>query len=193
MFSLDEFNSRLLNFNYGYAETDKPIPILLHTLQSTEKPLRSASQMITLVQKLPFLIGDKVQEGDKNWSCYLLLRKIIDIILSPRATKELCVSLKLLIRDHHEAFIHLYGVSAYIPKMHFLTHYPEQIQAIGPMIRSWTIRHEAKLNFFKRASRVSNFKNISFTLANNHQRWICYELTSIVSHQGVTSKALHTL
>lgn len=133
-------------------------------------------------QTLPFFIGDKIQEGDENWLFFLLLRKIVDIIvLCPIATKELYLSLKLLIRDHHKEFVRLYGVGAYIPKMHFLTHYPEQIQAIGPMTCSC---HKAKLNFFKRASRISNFKNISFTLANNHQRWLCYELASndIVHH-----------
>ena len=49
---------------------------------------------------------------------------------------------------------------------------------LGPMIRTWTMRHEAKLNFLKQASRLSNFKNITFSLANRHQRWMCYELSS---------------
>ena len=46
------------------------------------------------------------------------------------------------------------------------------------MIRTWTIRYEAKLNFFKQCSRLANFKNISLSLSNRHQRWICYELSS---------------
>ncbi len=63
--------------------------------------------------------------------------------------------------------------------MHFLVHYPEQIMNVGPMVRSWTIRYEAKLNFFKRASHIgNNFKNISYSLASRHQRWMCYELAS---------------
>ena len=62
--------------------------------------------------------------------------------------------------------------------MHFLLHYPNQIQAIAPMVRTWTIRHEAKLNFFKQASHLTNFKNVAYALGNRHQRWICYELAS---------------
>ena len=46
------------------------------------------------------------------------------------------------------------------------------------MVRTWTIRHEAKLNFFKQASHLANFKNVAFALANRHQRWMCYELAS---------------
>lgn len=40
------------------------------------------------------------------------------------------------------------------------------------------IRHEAKLNFFKKASNLVNFKNVPFSLANRHQRWICYEMAN---------------
>lgn len=59
-----------------------------------------------------------------------------------------------------------------------LLHYPEQIILLGPITKTWTMRHEAKLSFFKKASFLSNFKNISLSLANNHQRWICYEMAS---------------
>ena len=72
----------------------------------------------------------------------------MDIVLCPVVSKALCTSLQLLIKEHHEKFVDLYGAGVYIPKMHFLVHYPEQILAVGPMVRTWTIRHEAKLNFF---------------------------------------------
>ncbi len=59
-----------------------------------------------------------------------------------------------------------------------MIHYAEQILSIGPMICSWTMRQEAKLSFFKRASHLGNFKNIACTLARRHQRWICYQSAS---------------
>ena len=63
LFTLNEYNDRLLHFNFGYSEKDKPIPI--QALQP-EKSLRStASQMSLLVRILPFLIADRVPEGDK--------------------------------------------------------------------------------------------------------------------------------
>lgn len=177
-FTLKEYNDRLLNFNFGYSEKDKPVPILPQALQP-EKSLRSsASQMSLLLRILPFLIAGEISEDDPHWKCFLLLRKIIDIVLCPVVTSNLCSELKLLIREHHSQFVTLYGHGAYSPKFHFLVHYPEQMELLGPMVRTWTIRHEAKLNFFKRVSCLVNFKNIAFSMANRHQRWACYELAS---------------
>ena len=83
-----------------------------------------------------------------------------------------------MIREHHSNFVHLYGAPFYIPKFHFLTHYPEQMLTVGPMLKTWTMRYEAKLHFYKQASQLSNFKNIAYSLANRHQRWMCYEMAS---------------
>lgn len=44
--------------------------------------------------------------------------------------------------------------------------------------RTWTMRHEAKLNMLKLASRLGNFKNIAMSLAFRHQRLLCYELST---------------
>ena len=177
--TLQTFNDRLLNFNFGYTIADKPIPILSRIFQSQEKSIRaSASQMSVLIQVLPFLIGDKIPEDNNNWLCFLLLRRIIEIILSPVLTETHCSSLKLLIEEHHSKFVSIYGCGSLIPKMHFLVHYPEQIRLLGPLVHTWTMRYEAKLNFFKQSSRLSNFKNIAYSVATSHQRWICYQRAS---------------
>ena len=174
--TLQAFNNRLLNFNFGYTITNKPIPILSNIFQSQEKSIRgSAAQMSVLIQILPFLVGDKIPEDNSNWHCFLLLRKIIEIIFSPVLRETHCSFLKLLIEDHHSKFVALYGYDCLIPKMHFLVHYPEQIRLLGPMVHTWTMRYEAKLNFFKQSSRLSNFKNITYSVATSHQRWICYQ------------------
>lgn len=178
LFTLEDFNRRLMNFNYGYSETDKPVPVLACALRSDSSVRSSASQMSLLLRTLPFLVGDKIPEDNEHWLCFLLLRKIVGIVLSPVFSEGLCSLLKLLIAEHHSKFVSLYGVEACIPKMHFLVHYPDQIQAVAPMVRTWTIRHEAKLNFFKQASHLANFKNVAFALANRHQRWMCYEQSS---------------
>ena len=92
--------------------------------------------MLTLIRILPFLVGDKVPESDERWKCFLCLRKIIDIVLCPVATEDICTSLKLLIKEHHSQFVHLYGADGYTSKSHFLLHYPEQIVCVGPMTRT---------------------------------------------------------
>lgn len=60
--------------------------------------------------------------------------------------------------------------------MHYLVHYPSQIESFGPLIHSWTMRHEAKLSFIKQASHRGNFKNIAKTVAKKHQFWLSYHL-----------------
>lgn len=46
----------------------------------------------------------------------------------------------------------------------------------GPLVRHWTMRFEAKHNYLKKlAQNLGNFINISWTLANRHQQWLCYK------------------
>lgn len=178
-FRLKEYNSMLLSYNFGYTETDKkPVVILSKSLTSTGSLRSTASQMLVLIRNLPFLIGDKIDEDDQHWKCFLLLRKIVDIVLCPKVCSGFSAILKLLIIEHHSLYVSLYGSSNYIPKFHLITHYPEQILSTGPIVTSWTMRQEGKLNFFKKASRVSNFKNVAQSVARRHQRWMCYELAS---------------
>ena len=94
------------------------------------------------------------------------------------STEDLCAVLQVTIEEHHRCFIAEYSADAIIPKFHFLLHYPRQIIKVGPMIRTWNMRNEAKLNVFKQASRLGNFKNIASSIANRHQRLLCYELST---------------
>ncbi len=175
-FTLAEYNEKLINFSYGYTEYDKPIPVLSRVLNGNGSLRSNASQMLLLVRILPFIIGPVMPEEDEHWKCFLLLRQIVDIVLCPVVSESMSSSLKLLINEHHSLFFSLYN--KYIPKLHFITHYPEQMLTVGPLTKSWTIRHEAKLNFFKQVAKLDNFKNIASSMANRHQRWACYELSS---------------
>ena len=66
LFTLEVFNHWALSFNFGDSETDKPVPILTHALQLNNTISSSASQMLLLLQTLPFLFGDKVSEHSKH-------------------------------------------------------------------------------------------------------------------------------
>lgn len=49
---------------------------------------------------------------------------------------------------------------------------------IGPLVRYWTMRYEAKHQHFKRlANSIGNFINICHTLATRHQCYQRYYLT----------------
>lgn len=179
-FSLEEFNHRLIGFEYGYSEVaDKPTVITSQHIHSDGKHLRQGSaQSWLLARILPLLVGSIIPESDAHWQCYLKLLKIIDIALAPLITKDVCGVLGVLIKEHHNAFKKLNPGWTITPKMHYMIHYPMQIVALGPLIRAWTMRYEAKLYLLKCAGRISNFKNISQTVSLRHQRWMCYELSA---------------
>ena len=61
--------------------------------------------MLVLIRILPFLVGGKIPENEDHWLCFILLKKILDIVLCPNLTKNLCASLKLLIKEHHDLFV----------------------------------------------------------------------------------------
>ena len=178
--ALNDYNRQVMAFNYGTSESDRPSVIVTRlVLNSDDKKFHlSSSQTLLLCRMLPLIIGDCVPEQDTKWKCFILLRKIIDILVSPVIHIEQCAVLKSLIQEHHLLFKDLHGESLITPKFHFMVHYPEQILAIGPMVRSWTMRCEGKLSLFKRASRLGNFKNIALSLAQRHQRWMCYQGSS---------------
>jgi len=60
--------------------------------------------------------------------------------------------------------------------MHYVLHYPSQIERYGPLIYSWMMRHEAKLSFMKRVAKSSNNKNVCKFVAKHHQLWLSYLL-----------------
>ena len=179
-FTLQQFNQWLIQFDYGHSETaDKPTPITTLHLHSQSKHLRQGSaQSWLLLRILPFLVASHIPEDDKPWQCFIRLRKIVDICMAPLVAMDTCAVLKVLIEEHHTMFAEIYPEWSIIPKMHYMTHYPEQILALGPLIRSWTMRHEAKLYLLKCAGKISNFKNISQSIAQRHQRLMCYELAT---------------
>ena len=57
------------------------------------------------------------------------------------------------------------------PKHHFVGHYPRAYRNMGPLTAIWAMRMESKHTYFKGVIRTSkNFKNVSLTCANRHQR-----------------------
>ena len=172
LFELSQLNDRISAFDIGYTEVgDKPALI-----NDGIKIRQSASQMWLLVRILPLLIGDLIPRDYAQWVCFLKLLKICDICTAPSVSPDIAAHLEVLIEEHHSLFSQLYGSNSIIPKMHFMVHYPSQILTFGPLIHSWTMRHEAKLRIIKRAARASNYKNVCQTVAKRHQHLLCYYL-----------------
>ena len=50
---------------------------------------------------------------------------------------------------------------------------------IGPLVRQWTMRFEAKHQYLKSlATRMGNYINVCYSLAVRHQSYLCYILSS---------------
>ena len=168
--TIDKINYRLRSFDFGYSEI-KDKPVLIHDVT---KIRQTASQMWLLVRILPILLGDLVPRDDSNWQCFSKLLNICEMCVSPEISTDTVAYLEILIEEHHEQFSRLYQNQSIIPKMHFMVHFPQQIIKYGPLVHSWTMRHEAKLRVIKRAAKVSNFKNVFQTVTKRHQHLLCY-------------------
>ena len=173
-FTLQLLNDRLNSYDFN---DNAPTQIDDRILNQSDRKLRqSASQMMTLARELPLIIGDLVKDGDKHWEAFLMLLRICQIIVSPFINYDTIEYLQQLIEEKLLSFTELYPNETVIPKQHCMIHYPSQILRSGPLVHSWTMRHEAKLSFIKRASRRGNFKNVCLTAAKKNQLWHCQQL-----------------
>ena len=104
-----------------------------HDIKPHEGSLRqSAAQMWLLATVLPFIIGDLIPESEKHWCCFLLLLKICSIAAAWSLNVNTVSYLSIIIEEHHELFGTLYPARTIIPKMHYMVHYPSQIQKLDP-------------------------------------------------------------
>jgi hypothetical protein len=117
------------------------IYIILYDLNVTfnEKALRkksvkmTASEMRTFVRIFALLVGDLVPDYDPVWKFYLILRDIIDIILSRQIQKEIIKILKERITEHHRLYVFLFH-DTLKPKHYHMVHYPSILPQSGALI-----------------------------------------------------------
>lgn len=74
-FSMNEINGRIERYGFDCNEPRLLDPAIIRN--NDVKIRQSASQMMTLSQHLPLIIGDKIPDGDCHWNSFLLLLRII--------------------------------------------------------------------------------------------------------------------
>lgn len=178
-FTLDILNLRIQNFNFNDNERSSKPPII--KMKNTKKKINlklSASEMLCLFRYLGLIIGDLIPENDKHWKIYILLRQIIDIVTSPRITKEDANFLKNLIQNFLELYIAL--GERLKPKFHILVHYPNLLLKNGPLVCFWSMTFEAKHEELKQSS-TSNSCNINklVTIATKQTLRMCEIIHSL--------------
>lgn len=131
--------------------------------------------MIILIKYLPILLGDLVPCNLEVWKWFLLLRKICDILLSKSVPIDIVYELKNLISNYLTLRLQLFPHDNLKPKHHYMVHYPKLILLLGPLVRVWCMRFEAKHRVLLAYGRnCQNKINIPQSLAIKHQLSMTY-------------------
>lgn len=139
-FTLEFLNTRIKKFCYA-GESNVPTEIRIDKITKKIKVKMSAAEMKCFVTYFGLIISDKVSRDDEVWELYVHLRRIFDIVYSPKMIKNTAKQLKLLIKAHHVIYKTFFGHLK--PKFHFLTHYPNIMLKYGPLIHFWCMRYES--------------------------------------------------
>lgn len=188
LFTLEQFNKRIIHFDYGHFKKDKPALILRDHL--VDGSLRqSAAQIFTLAHMLPLLIANWIQCENphliEHINCYIMLLQIMNVCLAYEIHEESIELLSRMIEVYITRFINLYPDSI-VPKFHFLIHVPRYIKLFGPPRQQWCFRFEACHAYFKSlVPIVRNFKNMALTMSYRHQSRLC---SMLASYPGTDSK-----
>lgn len=163
-FTMHQLNRHISSFKFqGSDANNKPSQI------GPEIKL-TMCKMWVFFRLLPLFIGQYVPEDDQTWSVYLMLRNIVDYLLSPSITTDQIDTLKGMIENFVAMRLTLWPDVPLKPKTHFMLHYCTQISQFGPLSHLWTLRFEAKhqqlLELFK---PIKCTKNVCKTLATQHQ------------------------
>ena len=177
VFTLDEFNQALGSFNFGYTERRcKPERIHCSVISGSdgEKLKLNSENTRILCKVFPFILD--YLHVNKNTEIYLFLMDMLSIIqisFSPVISEETVQYYKDLIANYLKSYAQLFPNCTLKPKHHFLVHLPNLILTSGPPLRSNCIRFEALHQFFTKAVRNINFKNLCKSLATRYQKDAC--------------------
>ena len=120
-FTLELLNLRIQNFYSHTDDSNKPPIITINRMKQKLNIKYSADEMLYTTRYLGVIIGNKIPAGDEHWNIYILLRKIVDILMSPRIVIGYIKELNKLVRELNSLYLKYFKKLK--PKFHFLTHY----------------------------------------------------------------------
>ena len=161
--TLSDINERISCLKY--TGVDKPEPIQTH-LEVKQTFLK----MGCLFRLFPFMICDKVPQEDEVWQLYLCLSTLSEYIFAPVLQPYQVEIMRELIVEYDQMKSRLLPDLLRTPKDHYLLHYADQFVLFGPLGHLWTVRFEAKHQYFCRVSKLNRcMKNICKSMAKRHQ------------------------
>ena len=109
------------------------------------------------------------------WHCVLLLQEMMGLICASKISESAIVYLQIIIEEYFSDRCELVPDVPLQPKHHYISHYPELIVQFGSLLWVWTMRFERKHRYFKQCiNSMHNFRNITQTLSEKHQRLQAY-------------------
>ncbi|KAM7310696.1 uncharacterized protein ISCGN_007604 [Ixodes scapularis] len=171
----------ITSFEYGHNDKkNKPVGMNRSFLTNKANLKGTASEKWCLLRLLSLILGNLVPEDNPDWELYLQFREIVDLSFATVIPCEYLPYLESLVQTFLVEFAQRYGAASVIPKLHYLVHYARFIRELGPLQQFWSMRFEAKHQYFKSlASRVKNFKNITLTLSKRHQLLQSHQLNEL--------------
>ncbi|XP_022093684.1 uncharacterized protein LOC110980918 [Acanthaster planci] len=189
-FTLEWLNARITSFSYSYLHLGAKPEILDKThIVGDGKLKQTSAATMTLICTLPYIISQKVPQGEPKWVNFLRLVQITLISTSPCCSHMTASVLAQLVYEHHTTFTALYPKGKVTPKMHYCIHLPRQMINYGPLRHHWCMRFEAKHGFFK-TKKWRCFKNLPLSICLKHQKYMCYK--QLGSHGQKTQTFLYS-
>lgn len=169
-FTAQYLNQRVAHFPYlGSDKVSKPSALNVSP-GGCVTVKQEAAQMWCLLRLLPLLVGHRVPVSDSKWEVLLRLLDAVHYICAPSIYRHEVPIMAECITDFIDKFQLEFPDQAMKPKLHHMTHYPQQTLKFGPLIHCWTLRFEGKHSYFKAINRITKNKvNICKTLAFRHQ------------------------
>ena len=154
------FNDKLVEFDYGYFET-KPSMILPQHLKDGANLQETGMQIWYLSLFVPFILGPHIDPENEFWKNYLLILEITSLACDYEISATILGYLENIVDEYLTTFRIIYDTHL-TPKQHFLTHYPSLFRKFGPLYAYNTLRYEAKHQVLKDFMRKTKcFKNPS--------------------------------
>ena len=153
-FTLEYLNLRIQEFILYSNDSNKPPPITLNQNKEKLNIKYSGAEMLFITRYLGAIIAHKIPADNKHWRMYIGLRKIVDILMSPRIVTAHIEELRVLVKELNSSYLSFYGKLK--PKFHFLTHYASLLYLFGPCIHFWTMRYESRHTDIKANAVATN-------------------------------------
>ncbi|XP_035231911.1 uncharacterized protein LOC118203734, partial [Stegodyphus dumicola] len=178
--NFDLLNERIKSFVFKGSDKANKIYKIDPNFSAKNTIGGNASANKTLIKLLPLMIGDLIPEDNScnYWSLLIILKNIVELVLSPELSLEMISYLKYLIDLHLSMFIDIFPNERLKIKHRNLEHYPEAVMNFGPPVNYWCMRFEGKHCYLKSILKSGgNFKNPLKTAAEKISLLSAYHLS----------------